>query len=799
MPSGLRVIGALVMLSSLAVSSATLQLRSSGTRLAVTAGSAQLRAFGARGAQQSPYAARLDGALADLARHAALARRGHLLTDLHALSPAARFKQPSLDASPLVLIDAVTTGDPQQLKTALVALGLQGGSVYANDVGGWLPVAQIEAAAERSELHSLRAAMPHARAGAVSSQGDYAQGSEALRTTYPILTGTGVTVGVLSDSYDCYAVYAEPGSGVPASGYAGYAFNGFTADAQTDVSTGDLPAGVDVLEEASCLQYGAPDYPPFTDEGRAMMQIVHDVAPGARLSFYTADDSEADFANGIGALATAGAGVEADDTGYYDEPFYQDGILAQAVDAVEAKGVAYFSAAGNDSDLSYENTAPSFATLSTGLTNTGEYLLNFDTSGATTSTALPVSVPALYPGEYVAIVLEWDQPYVTGAPSSGGARNQIDLCITGASGYLVTDLDGNQVTCTGANAVGADPVQVLIIGNPADASSNTAVEHLSLVVGLANGTAPPGRIIVSVEDDGAGSTIDAFATHSATIQGHPGAAGALTVGAAFFADTPRCGTTPAVLEAYSSQGGAPILFGTAGNRLTTPLVRQKPDVVGPDGVNNTFLGFTLASGGISDDSNVTACLNDPSYPNFFGTSAATPHVAAIAALMQQANGAVSPSQIYTALRSSASPMGDNSPNFNSGYGFVQAEESIALLPPGPPTLALSSTSLSVGNSATLTWSSINTTTCTATGAWSGTQTTSGSVTLTPTAAGTLTYTLSCANAQGGSTTTSVTLSVSAAAASSSGGGGSFDSLTLLVLAGLGCTRLMRRARHVACC
>ena len=60
-----------------------------------------------------------------------------------------------------------------------------------------------------------------------------------------------------------------------------------------------------MLEEADCPNYGAPDQAPFGDEGRAMLQIVHDVAPGASLAFYTGDNSEADFANGIGALAAA--------------------------------------------------------------------------------------------------------------------------------------------------------------------------------------------------------------------------------------------------------------------------------------------------------------------------------------------------------------------------------------------------------------------------------------------------------------------------------------------------------------
>jgi subtilisin family serine protease len=789
-----------VALASVAVPSSTLQPRSGGTWLAVTAGGAALRAYGSRGSlpSRSAPAAKLDGALADLVRHADLARPDHLLYDLHAMSPAARFTQSSAAAAPLVLVDAVTAGDPQRLAGALIALGLQHASVYANDVGGWLPVAQIMAAAGRAELLSMRAAMPHSGAGAVSSQGDYAQGSDSLRLAYPTLTGAGVMVGVLSDSYDCYAVYAEPDSGVPASGYSGYAFNGKTADAQTDVATGALPAGVDVLAEAQCLQYGAPYYPPFTDEGRAMMQIVHDVAPGASLAFYTTDDSEADFASGIGALATAGATVEADDTRYYDEPFYQDGILAEAVDAVEAKGVAYFSAAGNDSDLAYENVAPMFTTLSSGATNSGEYLLNFDTSGATNTTALPVTIPALAPGEFLAIVVQWDQPYVTGAPRSGGAQNQIDLCVTGASGYLITDLDNETVTCTGANDIGHDPVQLLIIGNPADAADFTPIEHLNFSVGLANGTTAPGRIMLAVEDDGAGSTIDAFATHSATIQGHPGATGAVAVGAAFFANTPRCGATPAVPEFYSSYGGAPILFDSSGVRLATPLLRQKPDVVGPDGVNTTFFGFTLAKAGISDPSTVSACQNDPDYPNFFGTSAATPHVAAIAALMRQANGALTPTQMYAALRASASPMpvGGSSPNVETGYGFVDATAALALLPPGPPALSLASSTVTLGETTTLSWSSINASSCTASGAWSGSEATSGSLTLTPAAVGALTYSLACANAQAKSTAASVTLTVSAVP-SSHGGGGGFDALTLVLLAALGCMRWTLRAMGAA--
>ena len=801
MASRYLTISVLALLTTVAASSAVSTLQLNGPRPNQVAGNARVFLVGSRSLQQRNNAAagKFDSILADLSRHAALARPGHLLSDLHALSPAARFVQTEANGTPLVLIDATTRGDPQKLRAALIGLGLERAATYANDVGGWLPVNNIEAAAERGELLSIRASMPRARTGAASSQGDYAQRSDVVRTDNPTLTGAGITVGVLSDSFNCYAVYAEPGSGVPVSGNEGYAYNGFTADYTTDVSTGDLPSNVNVLEEADCLNYGAPTQLPFGDEGRAMLQVVHDVAPGASLVFYTAENSEADFANGIGKLAAAGAKVIADDVGYFDEPFFQDGLVAQAIDAVEAQGVAYFSAAGNDGSLAYENLAPSFSTLSGSGSNAGEYLLNFDTSGATTRTALPLTIPAIPPGDFVAVVVEWDQPYVTGAAGSPGASSRIDLCITGGTGSdTITDYDGNPVSCTGPNAIGVDPYQIMIISNPANATGNSQQQNLNIVVGLADGTAAPGRLLVAIEDDGLGSQIDSFATHSATLQGHPGAAGAAAVGAAFYFTTPRCGTSPATLETFSSEGGAPILFDTSGNRLATAVVRQKPDFVGPDGGNDTFLGFTLASAGITDSSrllntSISECQNNPNYPNFFGTSASTPHAASIAALILQANAGVTPTQIYTVLRNSALPMSATTPNFNSGYGFIQADAALALIVPGAPELTLAATSVAAGSSTTLSWSSVNATSCTATGSWSGTLATSGTQTISPTTAGSLTYGLTCANSAGSSTASTVTLTVTAAAAAttSSGGGGALGPLTVLGLLVLSLSRRVR--------
>jgi hypothetical protein len=646
----------------------------------------QLHFSGGRTAQQrlSPNGQKLDAALAELTQHVSTASSPPSAAELHLLNPAAKFIQRATDPTPLVSIDAITHGDPQQLKQKLEQLGLQKAAVYSNDVGGWLPVDKIDAATELAELHAIRAAMSRTRTGAVTSQGDFAQHSSALRSTYSTLLGNGIIIGAISDSYNCYPVYAQ--NKVAASGPAGYASNGFTATATDDISTGDLTT-VNVVKDAPCLDYvnyGAPFQLPFGDEGRAMLQIVHDVAPNTSLAFYTAEYSEADFASGIGALQQAGAKVIVDDVGYFDEPFFQDGEISQAIDAVAAKGVAYFSAAGNDGSNAYDNTAPSFATLSNSGATAGEYLLNFDNSGATNTTSLSVDIPALQQGYVVAVVLQWDQPYVTGAPGSPGASSHLDLCVSSSSGTDTIIGGGNSASCTGANATGKDPVQIMIIGNPSNAAAATAPETVNITVGLADGTQAPGRIKLAVEGGGLNVVIHGNYAKNATIQGHPGAAGAAAVGAAAFYNTPACGVTTAVLENYSSQGGAPILFDTTGTRLTTPTLRQKPNFVAPDGGNDTFLGFKDTG----DKSAVTQCANNSSYPNFFGTSAAAPHAAAIAALMLQVDSTLTPAQIYGALQSTALPMANTSPDANTGFGFIQADTAYSSLGLGTPPVTV---------------------------------------------------------------------------------------------------------------
>ena len=734
---------------------------------------------------------KLDNTLTAVAQsYPSIAVSDHPIGHLHAVNPAAHFRLSTPTTTPEVLVDVVTKGDPQHLKAELANLGMRDIAVFSNDVGGWLPVDQLAKATALADLHFAHASMPRTRSSMVATQGDFAQQSSTVRANYAGLTGSGVTVGVLSDSFNCFAQYGASGSGVPASGYNGYAYFGFTATYADDAaatsgeaaSTAALPANVTVVEEANCMEYGAPYQLPFTDEGRAILQIVHAIAPGANLLFYTAASSEADFAQGILTLEADGAKVIDDDVGYPDEPFFQDGIVAQAIDTVAAEGVAYFSSAGNDASLSYENTTPRFSTTGSG-SQSSEKLLNFDPSGASTTTSLPVAIPQLAPGEYISLIVEWDQPYVTGAPNSGGSAASIDICTSGGSADLITDYASfpNAVTCTGGSTKGADPVQIMVIGNPASATGLTAAETINVTIGLVNGTTAPGRVKLVVQDDGAGSAINSpFITNSPTLQGHPGATGAAAVGAAFYFNTSPCGASSVTLEPFSALAGDPILFDNTGARQT-PVVRNKPDFVSPDGVNNTMLGAPLKDGSpdASDLSAVeatstTGCQTNESFPSFFGTSAAAPHAAAVAALMLQADSALTGSQIITAMQNTATPMTTmtgGAYDYLDGHGFMNADaaflNALGNTAVNVTSVIASPASITVGSSSTLNWAGTNVSGCTATGGWTGAQAVSGSQTVTPTAVGSETFTLTCTTAGGGTVTSSTKLQITSASSSSS--------------------------------
>ena len=516
-----------------------------------------------------------------------------------------------------VVVDAVASGDVNVLKSDLVSLGMQQAVAVGRIVSGQLPISAIPAAAGLASLRFAQSAAAMTHVGSVTSQGDHAMRSGIARSTFG-LDGSGINVGALSDSFNCLG-------GAPA-----------------DTASGDLPSVTTVIQEISTCT-GA------TDEGRAILQIVHDVAPGASLSFASAFNGQAAFASNILALAAAGARVVVDDVLYFAEPMFQDGIIAQAVDSVVAGGVAYFSSAGNQARQSYQSafragdffTDGAFPSAFGAPSFLGGIAHNFNSSGGKKHFQ-SLTIPGF---TTIRFSLQWDSPFfsVSGFP---GTENDLDI--------YVLDAAATQVLAGSAfNNVGGDAVEFLGVRN-----TEAAPVTLNLMIVKHSG-ADPGLIKYVYFGS---AVINEFDTQSSTIFGHANAVGAEAVAAARYSNTPAFSVFPPILESFSSSGATPILFDLAGNRLTTPDPRaQKPEIVAPDGVDTTFFGSDTDGTG---------------FPNFFGTSAAAPHAAGVAALLLQAKSSLQPAQVYQRLENTAIDMGAPGFDNDSGFGLIQTEAAL---------------------------------------------------------------------------------------------------------------------------
>ena len=548
----------------------------------------------------------------------------------HPGAAAFRSKDPLMRLSDdYVVIDAVASGDPERLRVDLQRLGMKHAAVYGRMVSGRLPITAIKSLESLESLKSVRPAIARTRTGSVTSQGDVGMRSDQARTVLGV-DGTGVIVGVLSDSFDCLG------------------------GAAAGVASGDLPAGFNVVQEIS-------DCAGATDEGRAMMELIHDVAPAATLAFHTAFEGQADFARGILDLKTAGAKVIVDDVIYFAEPMFQDGMIAQAVDRVVARRAAYFSAAGNDARQSYQSRfRPSGRFVQEGQDLFCE-AHDFD-PGSKVDIRQRIMLPA---GGALSLSFQWDQPFfsVSGAP---GAQSDLDILVFDAAGNVVAgSIDIN---------AGVDAVEIFAFQNP------TAAAAFNIMITNCSGPNP--RRIKYVDFEGDATFIE-FDTRSATAFGHANARGAEAVGAADYLETPEAGVSPPLLEVFSSAGGVPIRLNADGSHKRRQKVRKKPGIVAPDGTNTTFFG--------------TDRLGDvDAFPNFFGTSAAAPHAAGVAALILQNNPSFVPNRVYRRLRERAIDMGPAGFDFDTGFGFIDA----ALVAEfGPPSTCMGVPATITGSSA----------------------------------------------------------------------------------------------------
>lgn len=424
--------------------------------------------------------------------------------------------------------------------------------------------------------------------GSQDSEGDVAHQADDARAIG--FNGAGINIGVLSDGVDSLAARQ---------------------------ATLDLPAVLTVLAG----QAGSGD------EGTAMLEIVHDLAPGANLFYATGRGGQATMAANIVALQAAGCDIIIDDLTYFSEGVFQDGVIAQAVNTVTAAGALYFSSAGNSGNLNdgtsgvWEGDFVASGTTITGVTGT---LHDFG-GGAVTNT-LTANGGGTRP-----ITLKWSDPL-------SGSGNDYDLYI----------LNGAQtaVLCAATNDQDGDddpfescPIQPA--GSQIVIARTSGVDralHLNTTRGrLANGTAGQ-----TYGHNAGENTISTAAVPVSTAGGAEFTGGAANPVETYSSDGPRrifYNPNGSVITANN------VLFASNGGRLL-----NKVDLAAADCVRTTTPGFMP----------------------FCGTSAAAPHAGAVAAIIWSALPTATPAQIRSALFNSALDIEAPGWDRDSGVGIVMA-------------------------------------------------------------------------------------------------------------------------------
>jgi hypothetical protein len=498
--------------------------------------------------------------------------------------------------------------------------------------------------------------------GSATSEGDVQLNAANARGSFGI-DGSGVTVGILSDSFD-----RDLGAATHAAG---------------DVASGDLPGAGSPCGSSSPVGVLDDSEAEGDDEGRAMAQIVHDLAPGASVDFATAFTGEPAFAANIRALAAAGARVIADDVSYFEEPFFQDGPVAVAVNEVAAAGVSYFSAAGNDNLIDKKGRdiasweAPEFrqagecpaavVELSEAFEAEEEakspappqglrptHCMNFAPGPGEDDETFGITVEA---GQELALDLQWAEPW-------NGVATDYDVFLLDEAGELV-ESEGAPVLSVENNVGGSQrPFEFLSWENEGPE------QEVQMVVNRFSGAGP--RLKLALMENGRGVSETEYPRSSGgdvvgpTVFGHAGAAGAIAVGAVRY-------DNPAQPERYSSRGPVTHLFGpVTGGGAAAAIPAQtvaKPDIAATDCAATTF--FARLEAGVW---------------RFCGTSAAAPHAAAVAALVRQADPGASAVEVRADLAATAHPVGtfgadDVGAGLIDAYGAVDA---LAL----PPTIAI---------------------------------------------------------------------------------------------------------------
>lgn len=479
--------------------------------------------------------------------------------------------------------------------------------------------------ARRKDVRGL-ALEPRARlnAGAALSQADSSIRAALARSQFGV-NGSGVRVGVLSDTF--HRVIGGTLSG------------GLLTNSASQVS-GDLPASIRIVD---------PGPGNGTDEGAAMAELIYDLAPGCNLSFASAFSGYMQFAQNITRLrndSTAPARILVDDVNYFVEPVYQDGPIALAAADAVAAGIPYYSAAGNYAANAHERA---FADLNPAANDleyppTGVDFHDFGAaSGGASNAYLAIE---LNPGASLDAILHWDEPYGGVFAAGPGATCDLDLYIVKDKILPLNDQEGGNILAYSAEFQGVpgtpegDSVEDIGYTN-----STAQKQTVYVVVDHFDGRRPVTIHLLLYLGGGAAVLTPGF-LGARTVVGHPVAEGVMAVAAMDYREIDTGGNVdapPGVLnvEPFSSLGGnLPIWFSRDGaTRFASPQRRFKPEITAPDGTNTSFFG-----GGDTEGDG---------FQNFYGTSAAAPHAAAVAALALSARPGLTPAGINRILRETA--------------------------------------------------------------------------------------------------------------------------------------------------
>jgi len=512
----------------------------------------------------------------------------------------------------------------------LAAIQASGGTV----LGSWpnyrsilavLPLASMEGLATLPEVVFIEPPAQAVHNSCVDSEGDVTHRAIQARSMFGV-TGAGISVGVLSDS-----------------------INNSSNSLALAIACGNIDTNNSYVLAG---QAGTGE-----GEGLAMCEIIHDLAPGATVWFATGDPTAEQMASNIVGLAQAGCRIICDDISYNNESPFQDQVIAQAVNTVSAMGVLYFSCARNSGNLDSLMSSTWQGNYYDG-GSAGQYGEFLDFSQGTQSP--PVKYNTILAGGYdFRADLFWSDPL-------GASTNDYDLYMLDGFGDIIyasaNPQNGTQ-----------DPYEHL--DDPAQLSSG-----YYLVVTLFSGT---NRFLHL--DFGRG-IID-WAT-AGCIRGHNAcdAPNAFTVAATPAAAAQQSGDPSGpypnpfdssdVVENFSSDGPRRMFYNPDGSAITPGdfsstggRVLAKPEFTAADGVSTTL----PLNGGLNP---------------FFGTSAATPHAAAIAALVLSYNPALSPAQVRSVLTNSCTDIMAPGWDRDSGFGILDALTALQNTPapsaPAPP-------------------------------------------------------------------------------------------------------------------